>query len=123
MREENVRSVLIVDEDTAFAANLVAALAQEYMVIVVNDGLEAIRIVQHYTVDVVLLDLVTSECDCFALLGRLGSMNRGPCVVVLSGVSEVTKVVKAMRLGARDYLVKPCDSNAVRKAVGEVLAD
>jgi two-component system, NtrC family, response regulator AtoC len=58
-------------------------------------------------VDAVLLDLVMPDMDGFEFLRRHREVDGRAAVVVLSGVAGTESVVKAMKLGAADYLLKP----------------
>jgi two-component system, NtrC family, response regulator AtoC len=57
--------------------------------------------------DAVLLDLVIPAPDGFEVLGRLHAAHPGLPVIVMSALSETEAVVRAMKLGAADYLPKP----------------
>jgi two-component system response regulator AtoC len=59
--------------------------------------------------DAVLLDLVMPDLDGFEVLRRYREQGGRAPVVVLSALSEAEDVVRAMRLGATDYLPKPYD--------------
>lgn len=118
-----MQEILIVDHDPEFRTSLLTALAEEYVVGGVGDGRAAMQVLERRTVDAVLVDLAAAECDGFTVLGHIDAMTPRPRVVVLSSVDEVSKVVTAMRLGAADYLVKPCDLGKIRKAIRGALAD
>jgi len=114
--------ILIVEDDGCLKASLAVALADEYDVRTANDGAEAVSVLQDNKVDLVLLDMIMPERDGFAVLSHVASMNPRPRVVVLSVLDQVDKVVKTMRLGASDYLVKPCDLKRLRRVLRYALA-
>ena len=116
-----VCTVLIVEDDECLRTSLATALANEYMVRTVGGGLEALRFLKQNTVDLILLDMVMSAGDGFTVLAQVAKMSPKPQVVILSVLDQVGTAVKAMRLGADDYLVKPCALNTVREIVRKVL--
>jgi len=113
--------ILIVEDDNDLRASLVTALADEFEVLAVSDGTAAVRSLREDRVDLILLDMVMPGGDGFTVLGHVARMNPRPMVVVLSVLDQVNKVVKAMRLGANDYLVKPCHLDKLRSVLRHTL--
>ena len=64
-----------------------------------------------------LLDLRISDGSGLDLLGRLESTNSPLAVVLVSGYGDVPSTVRAMRLGALDFLTKPIDEDTLLEAV------
>jgi DNA-binding response OmpR family regulator len=118
----HIETILIVDDDSALRSSLAAALADDYAVGGAANVRQALDFMQRHPVDVVLLDMVLPDGDGFTVLGRVAGMKRKPRVVVLTAVGQAIKAVKALRLGASDYLVKPCDLNTIREAIRGVLS-
>lgn len=117
-----MQKILIVEDDGCLNASLVAALTNEYEVRAVTDGAAAVEFLDAHHVDLVLLDMVMPERDGFSVLSHVAGMDPKPRVVVLSVLAQVSKVVKTMRLGASDYLVKPCDLNRLKRVLRDTLA-
>lgn len=116
-----MKTVLVVEDDGQFRDSLVAALSDDYLVWGFDGGRKAIDFLRRYPVDVVLLDMVLADGDGFTVLGALAALDRKPHVVILTVLDQVAKAVKVMRIGASDYLVKPCGLNTVRKAIQKVV--
>jgi two-component system response regulator AtoC len=108
-RCSTVETILIVEDDGCLRASLATALGGEYQVRAVDGGTAAVNFLRENTVDLILLDMVMAEGDGLTVLSHVAGMSPRPRVVVLSVLDEVRKAVKAMRLGADYYLVKPCD--------------
>jgi len=102
-------TVLVVEDDAVSRAALCEHLAGTgYGVRTAASGREALAALQHARdVDAVLLDLVMPEMDGFEFLRRHREADGRAAVVVLSGVAGTESVVKAMKLGAADYLLRP----------------
>ena len=102
--------VLVVD-DSAYArrtlARIVESLEGVELVGIAPDGVAALREVKKLSPDVVLLDLEMPELDGFAVLRGLRTMAAPPSVIVISAMSDASNVVKALELGAFDFLSKP----------------
>lgn len=82
-----------------------------------TSGSEALDLLAHRHVDVVLLDLRMPEMDGEEVLRRLSSARVRPPVVVVSVVRETERVIECMRLGAVDYVTKPWEWDELRAAI------
>src|SRR5512138_1634050 len=102
-------TVLVVEDDAPSRAALCEYLATEgYGVRAAATAAEALAALQGSpAADAVLLDLVMPDMDGFELLRRHREAGGRAAVVVLSGVAGTESIVKAMKLGAADYLLKP----------------
>ena len=105
--------VLVVEDDDGVAQAIVAALSEHgYRTIAVG---RAVDVWHHvHDVDLVLLDLGLPDGDGLEVLRRIRRIG-GPGVLVLTARGTERDIVRGLRLGADDYLVKP-----VR--LGELLA-
>jgi DNA-binding response OmpR family regulator len=100
--------VLVIDDEEAIRSALSRALAAEGLLIDLaengSDGLKR-ALVEGY--DLVILDLLMSGTDGFAVLRQLLRDRPGQTVLVLSCLADVRYKVDCFDLGARDYLTKP----------------
>tara|TARA_Y100000766_G_scaffold236771_1_gene212632 strand:- start:2298 stop:3653 length:1356 start_codon:yes stop_codon:yes gene_type:complete len=103
-------SNLVLADDDQTVRNLLKMHAERggFTVRSGENGAEALELVTENT-DVVLLDLQMPVLDGFGALERLGREHPGVPAVVLTSVDEAAEAVKAMKLGALDYLTKPFD--------------
>jgi len=102
-------NVLVVDDEPGMLRYMKTMLELDsYNVWTANSGEAALqRIREGGTPDVVLLDLVMPGIDGLETLEQLRRIRPDLKVVMLSCVRDTSKVVKAIQLGARDYLTKP----------------
>jgi DNA-binding response OmpR family regulator len=99
--------ILIVDDDPAMVGAITALVGAEgHQVITAYDGLAAVKRFREEQPDLVLLDLVMSGPDGFEVVGLLRAAGGAP-IMVLSGERDEAAKVRALRLGADDYLTKP----------------
>ena len=64
--------------------------------------------------DVVLLDLRLPDGDGFEVLRRIRELDETAAVIMMTGHGTVKSAVRAMKLGASDYLIKPVQLEEVR---------
>ncbi len=99
--------ILVVDDDPAMVGAITALVGTEgHQVITAYDGLTAVRRFRDEHPDLVLLDLAMPGPDGFTVAGRIRSAGGAP-IIVVSGESSESAKVKALGIGADDYLVKP----------------
>jgi len=96
-----------VDDDPAMVGAITALVGTEgHQVITAYDGLTAVRRYREERPDIVLLDLAMPGPDGFTVAGRIRAEGDAP-IVVVSGESSEEAKVRALGIGADDYLVKP----------------
>jgi DNA-binding response OmpR family regulator len=99
--------ILVVDDDPAMVGAITALVSTEgHQVITAYDGLTAVRRYREELPDIVLLDLAMPGPDGFTVAGQIRAQGDAPIVVVSGESSEAAKV-RALGIGADDYLVKP----------------
>lgn len=99
--------ILVVDDDPAMVGAITALVGTEgHQVITAYDGLTAVRRFREEHPDLVLLDLAMPGPDGFTVAGQIRGSGAAPIIVVSGESSEAAKV-KALGIGADDYLVKP----------------
>ena len=109
------RRILVVDDEPQITRVLRTSLAaQGYDIRVANNGDTALEIMKNWTPDLVITDLAMPNMDGLELCRKLRSGSPVP-IIVLSVKSEERTKVKALDLGADDYVTKPF-------AIGELLA-
>jgi DNA-binding NtrC family response regulator len=105
-----MKKILIVDDDKDLRFNLSCVLKEEgHEVIDVSDGKQALNALAKKAPDLVLLDIKLPGMGGVELLQEIkGKWNNLP-IIMLTANSDVKSAVKAMKLGAYDYITKPFD--------------
>jgi DNA-binding response OmpR family regulator len=97
--------VLVVDDDPDLLNGLALLLGERYDVLTASNGAEALHVLEHETVDVVVLDMLMPLVDGQTVLRELRARNLPPPVVVVSARPDL--IAKSMEIGADDFLSKP----------------
>jgi DNA-binding NtrC family response regulator len=113
--------VLVVDDEPGVRESLRMLLEEECDVAMACDVEEALRALAASPADLVLLDLVMPGRSGFDLLSELSDAPDAPPVVVLTGTTDVSTAVEAMKRGAADYVTKPFEVEALRIEVRQLL--
>lgn len=114
--------ILIVDDEPGILATLGGVLAdQGYSTVSTASGAEALRLYSTERPDVVLLDVWLPDRDGLETLEALRELDPTASVIMMSGHGTTATAVKAIKMGAVDYLEKPLSYNQAAEAVAGAL--
>ncbi|RLA85300.1 MAG: UDP-3-O-[3-hydroxymyristoyl] N-acetylglucosamine deacetylase [Deltaproteobacteria bacterium] len=116
--------VLIVDDEEAVTRSIVGVLEDEgFETIVAQNGKEALQLYRTEGADVVLLDIWMPDMDGIDLLRKIKEADEDCAVIMISGHGTVSTAVKAMKLGAFDFMEKPLSMDVLLSTVNKALKD
>jgi DNA-binding NtrC family response regulator len=118
-----MKKILIVDDDPAVTHYLMVFLMQTglFETTVVNDSREVAGQLENQQFDIVLLDMDMPNVSGMDILTSMRSKGDQTPVVVLTGVSDVDLAVRAMKLGAFDYLIKPVEDEKLLEVINNAV--
>ncbi len=100
-------TIVIIDDEAQIRKILSITLeAEEYKVVEASKGKEGIVAVANYHPQLVILDLGLPDQDGFSVLNEIRTWTNVP-VIILSVRNSESDIVKALDLGADDYMTKP----------------
>ncbi len=100
--------ILIVDDEKLICDMLKTELEKNnYDVTVVNNSKDAIKAIEHTNFDIVLLDLMLPKITGLDLLSLIKEKSPNTVVIIITAYGSAESAVKAMKLGAFDYITKP----------------
>ncbi len=112
--------VLLVDDEEELLMSLTPVLERRRMeVIAASSGEEAMGILREKPVDVVVLDVKMPGIDGIETLKRIRRRYENLEVILLTGHPNVGNALEGVKLGARDYLVKPPDVASLTEKIRE----
>lgn len=115
-------TVLIIDDEPSILATIAGVLSDEgYETLVAETGLKGLSLFEEKRPDVVFLDIWLPDHDGLELLDTLRDKDPNVAVIMISGHGTVSTAVKAIRMGAYDYLEKPLSYNQVVESVEAAL--
>jgi DNA-binding response OmpR family regulator len=114
LAEDNPADAMLVRE--ALSASPVAT-----DVLVAKDGEQALGYLQTESFDLVILDLNLPKVDGHGILGRSGNLARLPVIVVFTSSSNPVDRNRALKAGAKDYVVKPIGLEEFTQAVQDIV--
>jgi two-component system response regulator AtoC len=113
--------VLAVDDEEAVLESYRVLLEEHYRLLTASSASRALELLAAENVDLVLLDIMMPGMDGIQMLDRMRRLGSDAEVIVLTADKTTQTAVRAMRLGAYDYLTKPFDVDALGVLMGKAL--
>jgi two-component system, NtrC family, response regulator HydG len=105
-------AILIIEDDKTFGRILEGFLIKNgFKVTVCADGKDGLRSLKNYSCDAVLLDYRLPDTTGLEVLEKIREVNPQLPVIIMTGFSDIRTAVAAMKLGAREYITKPVNSD------------
>lgn len=116
-------TIMVVDDAMFMRKKCAQVLTQNgYDVVEASNGLEALNAYKTSKPDAVLLDITMPDMDGLQALKELLAIDPACKVSMCSAMGQQSMVIEALKMGAKDFVVKPFDvarvMSAVKKMVG-----
>lgn len=115
--------ILVVEDDTIIRDAINYSLKNEgYQVICANDGVEALQVLQHDSVELIIADIMLPNLSGLGLLSMLKRFyfTKVP-VILISALNQNDVISSAAGLGATDYITKPFSLDDLKNKVKKVI--
>jgi len=114
--------ILIVDDEEIVIRSCLRILGENgHEAEAVQSGGDALRKIEESRYDVMILDIMMPRMDGLEVLQRVKETHPDIDVIMITGLSQIETAVKAMKLGAFDYLPKPFDPDELKLVVERAL--
>src|SRR3974390_484291 len=117
----SARILVVDDEDIVLRSCLRILSGEEFQVETVQDGRQALQKVEENPYDVMILDIMMPNVDGLEVLRRVKETHPNVDVVMVTGLAQIDTAVKAMKLGAFDYIAKPFEPDELKLVVQRAL--
>ena len=110
--------ILIVDDEKDFVDALAERLTiREYNAAASYSGQDALEKIKEHNYDIVILDVKMPGVSGIDVLKEIKSLKPLTEVIMLTGNATVETAIEGMKLGAYDYLMKPCDTDELNEKI------
>ncbi len=115
-------TILLVDDDEAFRSSTAALLRDEgHRTIEAVDGQSATEILARASVDIILMDMRMPGIDGIDLVEVLRTRGETTPILMISGFGTVDSAVRALHVGADDFLTKPVEPSVLIERVDQLI--
>ncbi len=116
-----MKKILVVDDDAAHARMLKTLMTDwEYEIYIADDGSTAVEMVKGQPFDMVLMDMKMVKMSGMEALPLIKEYNPSLPVIIMTAYSSVNTAVKALKIGAYDYLTKPLDFDKLKLTIDRI---
>jgi len=119
--EAHDRRILIVDDDESVRNLFADYLNESYSCVTAANAYDALEQLSHETFALVLSDIQMPGLGGIELLRKIVERYPDTAVIMISGVDRTQRVIDAIRVGAFDYLIKPCELDVLTFCVERAL--
>lgn len=114
--------ILVVEDDNQSRLSVVAVLSYAgYQVTSASSGEAAIELLTQHTFDAIVTDIRMGDIDGLQVLSASKRQPEPPSVILLTGHASLDTAITALRNGAADYLLKPCEPADLQASVASAL--
>lgn len=114
-------NILVVDDEFSIRESFSLILEGKYKVTTAASGEGALKAVADQKIDLAFLDIRMPGINGLETLERLKEIDPQVEVIMITAVNDVQKASEAIKLGARDYIIKPFDVETIQKLAGNLL--
>ena len=117
-------AILVVDDDTDFLGGIIRNLKKEFTQVTIignSSGEEALSTLKTQEIGVLLTDLRMPGMSGHDLLVQGLGINPHLCVIMITGFATVDNAVKALKMGAWDFITKPLERQALYHRVEKAI--
>lgn len=119
--EAHDRRILIVDDEESVRGLFAEYLSQYYSCAQASDAHEALELLSREPFALVLTDIQMPGLGGIELLRKITELYADTAVIIVSGIDRIQRVIDAIRVGASDYIVKPCELDVLALRVERAL--
>ncbi len=113
--------ILIVDDSRVARSVFVAALGGKYDCLTAESYDDALECLRMHEIDLVLSDVIMPGLSGVELLRKVIATFPDTAVIMASSIDRSQRALDTLRLGAMDYLIKPCDTDVLQLTVERAL--
>ena len=114
-------SILIVDDEESIRVSLESILKEIYNVKFSSGGFIALEMLQKDHYDLIISDIMMDDMNGVELLRKSKEHCPEILFLLMTGYANLSTAIEAVRLGASDYLVKPCSKKTILSSIASCL--
>ena len=114
-------SILVVDDEKNILEAFKILLEDKYTVFTCDCGEKVLKLIDTKNIDIVLLDIIMPDIDGIEVLKRIKEKVPTIDVIMITATNTAENAVKAMKLGAYDYVVKPIDKDYILMVIERLI--
>jgi DNA-binding NarL/FixJ family response regulator len=116
------KSILLVDDEESIRISLKRMLEkQNYKIETAENASMALNKLANHPYDLVLTDIMMGDISGYKLLKNIKEKYSNVIVLLMTGYASIESAIDALRLGATDYILKPCSKKEILSSIANSL--
>ncbi len=120
LQQTGMQTVLVVDDEESIRDLCIRTL-QGYRILQAENGQEALRVLDHHPVDLVLVDVMMPVMNGLELLQKIKERNPSQPVVIMTGYADKDIILRALKAHADDFIHKPINLLQLKTSIVNAL--
>jgi len=122
--ESAAKNTILAVDDRHFFLTSIKTMLQDtgYKVTCINSGTAALNYLKNHRPDLFILDIEMPEMDGYELAVRVRASGQTAPIIFLTGNAKKDSVVKAIKAGAADFIIKPVTKDQLLERIGKYIA-
>lgn len=116
-------TILAIDDELSIRESYRLILANDYHLLLAEHGRVGLDMLKDHHVDLILLDLTMPSMSGMDVLKELAAQGSTTPVIMVTASNSVSAAVDAIKLGAREYLIKPFDVEGIELNIRRILSE
>lgn len=117
-----IGKILIIDDEPTLLESLKMTLKEKgHCVVTAVNATQGLDEIRSFDPDVIILDIRLPDINGLDILAKLEESGKGKRTIIMTAFHDMETTIKAIKLGAYDYLTKPIDMGELEKALQQVL--
>jgi DNA-binding NtrC family response regulator len=114
--------ILVVDDEEIVRTSLVDWLQEDgYQVEAAENGFKGLEMIREKPWDIAMVDMKMPKMDGLELLEKAKAINPEMHVIIITAYATVHTAVQAIKMGAYDYLIKPCEPEEISMLIKRLI--
>lgn len=115
LTEQTKKLTALIVEDEPVANELLSSTFKNFFAKVTSatNGLEALKIFEKSSPDIVFVDIIMPEIDGIELARRIRAINPNQIIIVISASNDIQKISESIEVGVNSFIQKPIDTRKI----------
>jgi two-component system chemotaxis response regulator CheY len=118
------RLTFVIVDDAVFMRTLLKRMIEEaegYVVLAEgSNGFEAIELAKKHQPDIMTLDITMPDLDGIGAIKGIMAESPNTKIIIVSAMGQQSMVIEAIKLGAKDFVIKPFEKSSIMQAIKNV---
>jgi len=114
--------ILIIDDEESMLTTFKSVLKNDYELVLLSNGADTLPALRDNNIALILLDVMMPGQNGLDVLRTIKDFDKNLAVIMVTAAHDIKLAVKAIKLGAEDYVTKPFEAESLLATIAQALA-